>query len=251
MLWCQADGANRWHLSLPPGLKTVELVTGLTSLISSVAKGTYLTGVGFGQSATLQVPSAAGRILVYGDSIAVGDTFATAQAAPQLTGWTALLRGLAGGVSVAVEAQGRRALYDDASAEPTYSNWLDAMADYNPAIIWMAIGTNDYGRNLWTAANFGGAYAVVLDDLHAAVPGAAIYAQTPLLRTVETANGLGSTLGNYRTQIATAVSTRTAFCTLVDGTAILATGDLASDGIHPTIAGHALYAAYVAAELGF
>jgi hypothetical protein len=76
----------------------------------------------------------------------------------------------------------------------------------------------------------------------------AIYCQTPLVRSVESANGSGSTLGDYRTQIATAVSSRTAFATLVDGTAILTTADL-DDGVHPTTAGHAAYAAYVGGVL--
>jgi phospholipase/lecithinase/hemolysin len=70
-----------------------------------------------------------------------------------------------------------------------------------------------------------------------------------LLRTTETANGSGSTLGNYRTQIATAVSTRTGFATLVDGTAIMTTASLV-DGVHPTTAGHLLYANYVKSILG-
>jgi lysophospholipase L1-like esterase len=76
------------------------------------------------------------------------------------------------------------------------------------------------------------------------MPSLAIYAQTPILKTSD------GSLGDYRAQIATAQSTRTAYCTLVDGTAILnGTTDL-DDGVHPTTAGHAKYAAAVKTVLG-
>lgn len=57
----------------------------------------------------------------------------------------------------------------------------------------------------------------------------------------------GSTLPDYRTQIATAQNTRSEYCTLVDGTAI--SPELA-DGVHPTTAGQATYADYIKTVLG-
>jgi lysophospholipase L1-like esterase len=62
-------------------------------------------------------------------------------------------------------------------------------------------------------------------------------------------NGVGSTLADYRTAIATEQSTRSAWCNLVDGTAIMSTAELV-DGVHPNAAGHALYLAYVKTVLG-
>jgi lysophospholipase L1-like esterase len=134
----------------------------------------------------------------------------------------------------------------DASAR---SAFVSVVSAYSPSILWIAIGTNDYGLNKWSAASFGTAYAALLDALNSALPDLFIYCQTPIVRANEAANGSGSKLGDYRTQIATAVSTRTAYAKLIDGTAILTTDDLA-DGVHPTTAGHATYAAAVIAELG-
>lgn len=113
----------------------------------------------------------------------------------------------------------------------------------NPKYIWLAIGTNDYGLNAQSAAAFGAKYAQLLDALHSALPNIPIYAQTPLVRSNESANNFGNTTGDYRTAIGTAVSGR-GWATLVDGTTILTTNDLA-DGVHPHLAGHLKYARFV------
>jgi hypothetical protein len=80
------------------------------------------------------------------------------------------------------------------------------------------------------------------------LPAATIYAQTPLLRATETANGSGSTTGNYRTAISNA-ATGKSYVTVVDGTAIMTIASV-PDGVHPDTAGHALYATAVKAQLG-
>jgi hypothetical protein len=66
----------------------------------------------------------------------------------------------------------------------------------------------------------------------------------------EGANGLGATLGNYRTQISNAQSTRSAWCALSDGSAFLTAGDLVANGVHPTTVGHNKYYLAVKAALG-
>lgn len=242
-----ADGVFAGKLALPAGAKTVEIVSSLQSKPSSTVIGTFPTCVyffgGSSNGTAMQSPSASGRLLIYGDSIAVGAN----ATAPTTEGWATLLRAYRG--NVALEAWGYRSLNDDASDGTARAAFVTQMASYSPSIIWLAIGTNDYGLNKWTAANFGTAYAALLDDLHTALPSATIYCQTPLVRSTETANGSGSTLGNYRTQISTAQSTRSAYAVLVDGSAILTTGDL-DDGVHPTTEGHALYYAAVKTTLG-
>lgn len=244
-LVCTATGVNTFQVAFDPGMKTVEIVPGLQSKPSGTVIGVYPVAAYFYQYSSLSevaptVP--ADRVLIYGDSIAVGANAAT----PTAQGWPVLLRAR---VPVLVEAHGYRALHDDAVDATARQAFADHIAALSPAVIWFAIGTNDYGLNKWTAANFGTAYADLLDKLHTALPSAVIYTQTPLLRTTETANASGSTLGDYRTQIETAQSARSAYCTLVDGTDIMTTGDLA-DGLHPTTAGHALYAAYAETVLG-
>ena len=231
-------------LSLPAGAKRVQILNGAQSLINNSVTGTWVTSATFNAAATPVVPVNSG-VVVYGDSITIG------QASTPVgdKAWTMLVRKAKSDHQVSLEAWGSRSLFDDASSSYRQSAFVKNIVGFNPSVIWLAIGTNDYGLNKWGAASFGAAYGQILDALHAAIPSAVIYAQTPLLRTVESANGSGSTLQNYRDQIASAVSTRTAYATLVDGTAIMTTAGL-SDGVHPTTAGHALYASYVRSTLG-
>lgn len=241
----KALGAFTGRVNLPLGTKTVAIVNGVQSKPSATVLGTWPVTIRANAALTQIAPTATNRILFYGDSITVGGNATT----PTGQGYPALVRAAYAPDSVAVEAYGYRSLKDDAIDATARAAFVAKIVAYAPERIWLAIGTNDYGLNKWTAANFGTAYAALLDDLHTALPSATIFCQTPLLRTTETANGSGSTLGDYRTQIATAVSTRTGYATLVDGTAIMTTASLA-DGVHPTTAGHGLYATYVRGVLG-
>lgn len=231
-------------ISLPAGAKRVQLSNGPQSFSNGAVIGTWVTGATFNAAATPIAPVKSG-VVVYGDSITIGQ-----DASPvDQNAWGMLVRRAKTDHQFSFEAWGTRSFFDDANNELLQDNFVALLKDFNPSVVWLAIGTNDYGLNKWAASAFGTAYAAVLDKLHAAMPSVVIYAQTPLLRTTETANGSGSTLGNYRTQIATAVSTRTGFATLVDGTAIMTTASLV-DGVHPTTAGHLLYANYVKSILG-
>jgi len=240
-----ATGLATDVVTLPSGQKTVELIGGLQVKPTASIFGTYVESISANAAFSVVTPSATNRVLIYGDSISVGANATD----PNAEGWGVLLRSAVYPRSVATEGWGSRSLYDDAVDSTARAAFVAIIAAYAPPTIWLAIGTNDYGLNKWSAASFGTAYAALLDDLHTALPSAAIYCQTPILRSTETANGSGSTLGNYRTEIGTAVSTRTSYATLVDGTAFMTTGSLA-DGIHPTTAGHALYYDAVAAALG-
>ena len=237
---------QEYYLSLGPGVKNIRLVNGLQTNNGGVW-GTFVTSVRANAPMTQTQGLTADRIVAYGDSITVGsDASPITQKA-----WAAQIQyalDLLYSRSFALEAWGGRALHDDCVDASARTAFVAKIQAYNPSEFWMAIGTNDYGLNLWTAANFGTAYAATLDALHAAMPDLHIYCQTPILRAVETANGLGSTLGDYRTAIATAVSTRTAFCELADGTVFVDIGDI-PDGVHPNTAGHDSYAAAVGAIL--
>lgn len=242
-----ANGVNVNRIQLPAGSKTVQIVNGLQSRPNAALPviGSFLKSLRSNAEMTQTFPAVTNRLLIYGDSISVGsDASPIAEKA-----WVQQVRTASGSNSVALEGWGFRSLHEDAADSTKRAAFVAKLAAYAPAKIWLAIGTNDYGLNKWSAASFGAAYAALLDDLRAALPATAIYCQTPLLRTTETANASGSTLANYRSQIATAVSSRTAFATLVDGTAIMTTASLV-DGIHPTTAGHNLYAAAVISQLG-
>jgi lysophospholipase L1-like esterase len=236
---------------LPGGVKTIEIVSSFQSKPSSTVIGTFPIAVyAPAQSQFDVVPAAGGgrRLVVYGDSIASGAN-SEDESVPAAGGWNAMLRRVYPG-SVVNFAHGYRALNDDCVDAAARIAFARELAQVAPSEIWIAIGTNDYGLEHWSAANFGTAYADLLDKLHAALPGAKLWCQTPIDRTTETelTGGYG-TLGDYRTQITTAVSSRTAYAELVDGTAILSTSDL-DDGVHPTADGHGIYFEAVRAELG-
>lgn len=240
-----AYGPQKDTITLPAGSKTVSLVSGLQSKPGGSVLGTWVTRVHADVPISQTNLTPSNRILIYGDSIAAG-----ADASPLMqNAWPLLLRAAYSPNSVAAEVWGFRSLYDDCVDAPARAAFVAKVVAYSPTIIWLAIGTNDYGLNKWSAASFGTAYAALLDDLNTALPAATIYCQTPIVRNSEVANGSGSTLGNYRTEISTAVSTRTAFCVFVDGTTFMTTASLL-DGVHPSTAGHALYADAVIAELG-
>jgi len=242
-----ADGAFNGTLSLSAGTKTVEFVAGLQAAPSQTGVyGTWFTGAAASAAMTAVSESPTNRLVIYGDSIAVGAN----STVPPKDGWAVLLRAERGTDSTMVEAYGYRSLHLDASDSTKRAAFVAKIQAMSPSILWIAIGTNDYGLTKWTDTQFGAAYAALLDDLHAAMPSLVIYCQTPIVRTGEpTANGNGLYLSDFRTAISNAVSSRSAWATLIDGTAILTTSDLA-DGVHPTTAGHATYAAFVAGVLG-
>lgn len=243
-----ASGEYYRVVTLSAGSKTLEFVAGTqSSPTQSLAAvlGTWYAGAYSAVALTPVSDTPTNRILFYGDSLTVGGNATN----PTSEGYPQLVRDAYGTDSVAVEAFGFRSLYMDCVDATARAIFVAKCAAYSPSIIWLAIGTNDYGLNKWSAANFGTAYAALLDDLHTALPSATIYCQSPIVRTTETANSFGNTLGDYRTQISTAQSTRSSYATYVDGSTILTTGDLA-DGVHPTTAGHVIYADAVKTELG-
>lgn len=238
-------------VALPGGRKTVAIVAGPTTGTSEAfSVGTSVLKVRADAELTQVNLGLDSDIVVYGDSIAVGDACVVDV---MLNAWPLQVRraAMAAGLRLAVEGRGIRSLHEDAVDSTARAAFVAKIVAYNPSIIWMAIGTNDWGLNKWSAADFGTAYAALLDDLHTALPSADIYCQTPLTRGGEaSANGSGSTLPDYRTQIATAVSTRTAYATLVLGPSILSYPSDFYDATHPSDAGSTVYANFVKTELG-
>ena len=191
------------------------------------------------------MPALPTRVLVYGDSIAVG-----VDAPPPYTlGWVGrLVTYLVGSGAVATEAYGGRELHNDAADSTARAAFTTQLVAYEPTILWLAIGLNDKMTDAWSTAAFATAYGDLIDRVHSANSTITIYAQTPTITTSESANGLGYTLPNYRTAIS-GLSSGRAWLHIVDGTALISTSDLA-DGIHPTTAGHGIYYAAVKTILG-
>lgn len=241
-------GWNVGTVSLAPGTKTVQLVNGARVRFNpgETTQGAHLLSALFtgGTFASRVSPtSPAARIVAYGDSVVT-----CASADPNITnGWLMKLRQLHGD-SVMAESWYGRGLRDDGEDASARAAFVSRIAGYAPTTILLAVGQNDYGVDKWAADDFEVGYADLLDKLHAALPSTAIYAITPTVRTDESANAFGDTLGDYRTAISNACVGR-AWATLVDGTAFYTTAVLV-DGIHPNTTGHGLYYDAVVAELG-
>lgn len=245
---CTKAGAESQVFSLgSPGSKTVELRNGFIEDRSESGNiyGTFLTSVTFiaDALATKTVPSPTKRIVIYGDSISCG----AADFTPNQTGWPMRLRDYYGPTgSVMSEGISSNALHYDVSTNGTPTSMGNRLAGYftgySTKILWIAHGHNDKGR--WTSAQFGVSYGQLLDAIHSADSGILIYAQTPILSTVDTGYPA------YRTEIINACTARPSYCTNVDGTAILnGTTDL-EDGTHPTAAAQVLYYNAVKTALG-
>ena len=235
--------------------KTIKIVAGAQTYPDTVApypQGSYIDSVVLKDwfltpTYTLITPSSANRLVVYGDSITVG-AFASSVTR---NSFPTLVRNLWGDRNVMVEAWGFRSLYEDAFDATARTAFAARLASYNPQYIWLAIGTNDYGADQdWSAANFGTAYGDLLDKIHAVSPNTKIFCQSPIQRIApanENANSFGNTTGDYRSAIATAVSTRTSFCEYHNGAsgAIVPNEGIDSDGIHINNEGAFAYADYI------
>ena len=240
-----ADGNKSFPISLGTAgtTRTIEIIDGTQSTGGgSTSLGNYLTSITYPDTATFSIlaPVNSNSVLFYGDSISAGGNSIN----PEYEAYVPLLRSTYG-FNTILEGWGYRALYDDASNGTKINNFVNHVASTSPSVVWLAIGTNDYGLTKWNASNFGTALASVIDGLHTALPSARIICQTPLTRTNESANGLGSTLGDYRTQITNVCNARSSYATTIDGSNFLSLGDL-DDGLHPTSAGFIKYANRIA-----
>ncbi len=244
-----ANGSSSGHaVALPGGYgvtKIVEVINGVQGRGSGVIKGTWLKAAGFDKTASVYHPAVTqemDRVIFVGDSITEGGNADD----PPLEAAVQLVRAAYDG-KVLVNAYGSRALEDIGDHEA----FAELVVTWEPSIIWIALGTNDYGLNQGSAAVFATRYADLLDELHAEMPDATIYCQTPLTRGTETANTSGSTMADFRTAISNAVTARSGYCILVDGTAILTyPDDYSGDELHPSTAGQAVYGQAILAELG-
>lgn len=238
-----SNGAAEFTVALPGASGTtrdVQIISGLETKPSATVLGTFIDSVAYedGSSFSVQSGSATGRVLIYGDSIASGASSTT----PEYQGYATLLRS-SYNKNVMLESWGYRSLYDDANTAGLRSAFVSRVSGYEPNTIMLAVGTNDYGLNKWSAVSFGAAYAATVDALHTALPGTSIICQTPLVRATETANGSGSTTDDYRSQIISICQAR-GWLRCIDGKKILNLVDLV-DGVHPSTAGHSKYAEYI------
>jgi lysophospholipase L1-like esterase len=230
--------------SMIPGQKRVTVTSGAQSKFNNEIVGVFINRITFNGSA-VPVKQEGKRVVVYGDSISVGGNVDN----PSAEAWPVLLRKH---FPVTVDAYGYRTLYDDAATVAARSELASRISSWMPDQIWLAIGSNDYVFELWSAQVFGETYAATLDAIHASNPQTTVFAQSPILRANESPNTFGDNLEKYRQQIATACLARSAWCVFVDGTApaFPQPDELDQDGIHLTTESGARYAKAVLNIIG-
>jgi lysophospholipase L1-like esterase len=233
--------------ALGVGSKTIDILNGRQD---SGGTGTQVRAIRVPTAATRTVSTASAptrRLVVFGDSIAAG--YSPTRMAE---GWDVLMRQDYPG-QVSIHAITGRTL----ASQVTATLAAELLAGLDGTVrndLWLAIGTNDYGVNAQSAANFGTQYAALLDAIHASNTTVNIFCQCPTPRTApyaETANAFGDTLTAYRTAISTAVSARSGWAVppvYVDASAWVFTKP---DGLHPDTAGHASYKALAKTAIGY
>jgi hypothetical protein len=234
--------------TLPPGKKQVIVVTSYQTTANNnfdSHTGTFLKAlyVPPNTDSSLLLPAVAPsrQLLVYGDSIVSGSLSTT----PSLNGIPILLRSRFYG-NVVFESWGSRQLFQDIGGASGPSNMAKLVAYFAaaaPTEIYLAMGYNDYANATYKAAEFGAAEGSLMDALHAAIPQAKIWMQTLLLTngSEATNNANGETPPNFRTQQTSACNARS-WCNLVDGTTLVATGDIsAGDHAHVLAASQRKY----------
>ena len=226
------------------GKKRVTITAGGQSRYRGEMRGIFIDEITFDKPAIAIQPSPP-QILIYGDSLTIGANVDH----PSAESWPVLLRKH---YSVIVEAYGYRALYDDASTPEKRSEFVSRMSAWMPEYVWLAVGTNDYGFEVWSSREFGEAYAATLDAIHSSNPQARVFAQSPILRAEEPANSFGNDLNDYRQQIASACMARSAWCVFVDGRDSLfpQPDELGDDGVHLTTESSLKYAQAVLNIIG-
>lgn len=263
------------HYDIPLAVgssKIVELLEGPGQLgtVNSQSEilGTFFQAIRLplNTNSTLKTSTApTNRLVTLGDSILTG-FYATT---PIQAALTPLLRADSAttGFDVTSHSWGSNSLYYMAKDAPTLAaSVASIVAELNATgrnVVWLELGTNDYGFNYWNAATFGTAYAAFVDAIHAAAPNAQIYCQTPIQRispSSETANGSGNTLDDYRSQIQMVALGHLSFCVFVDGKTIMpnptiynagtnATGDYYTDGLHLGDVGQVDYKTFIEATI--
>jgi hypothetical protein len=121
-----------------------------------------------------------------------------------------------------------------------------SLASYSRKEVVIHLGINDWFAG-FSAANITTYMTAILDAIHTAIPGVAVWISSPGLMPGEAvANTGGATGDDYRLAIATVANSRGAWCRYIHGLGL--TGDRGG-GNHPTDAGYATDAAVYLARL--
>lgn len=232
------------EITLPAGYNKVEIINGAKTTNGSVTTGNITGGhvskIFYDSIYRLDVqPKKKISIAVIGDSTSVGGDASVGG----LRGYWDQIKNITK-LEIANLAWGSNSLYRASLTTNGIEHLAYQLCKDSPSVICIHLGTNDYGLNLNNAAGFGVQYGLLLNKIGQLLPSVRVLCLSPFTRTTETANGLGSTLAQYRSEISARASERSSYCTYYD-TSVLFTGSDTEDGVHPfnyayTIAANAI-----------
>lgn len=241
-------------VTLPAGTRYVEF-----------SEGARITGVSATSYTLIPAPVAVPRYLVaFGDSISVGN-IAVPLALGYLSGGVRHSGPFGGVMPYGISGD---SLFNQTGSgannvAPVAANLVSRCSFGSvERYLYIEMGTNDYGLDLWSAASFAAVYGALVDAVHALDPTIKIYCQTLFHRNTPPNSGSGaesaqpvhgSTWADFNTAIAGVVAARPSFCFAIDGSTaftlaeVIATGD----GLHPGTTIHARMPSWLIAQLGF
>lgn len=178
--------------------------------------------------------------------IGVGDSLILGNSSGDLPfqSWSARFRQQYSG-SFAIDAHNSRRLFDYGATAAQQDAFARYLGKVSPKIIIWDLSVNDYKFFPWPGGaggylNFAVALANIIDlvrDRYSPLTKHVIKTATRLTNeAVDLGNG---TLPNFRTGMTAIATGRATYVTVVDGTSLMAVGDIDIDGIHMTTVGQA------------
>jgi hypothetical protein len=227
-------------IALSPGAKSVRIYEGTQQRVNDqgIVYGAFVVSKTYDDVATPKVKVDKSRVcIVLGDSISVG----IGTSNPAEFGFISQLRKhplFIGDTTFISDGYGYRGISRSlGTPEQTQEMAVRIAARLAGAAVKEVIapiGTNDYGLNYDVPVNLTGFLADLIDKIRAIDPAVQFRLITPYTRSVESANGLGAKLPEYRNAIASVRAGRELFVQIIKGT------DFSfdkPDGLHPSDTG--------------
>lgn len=225
------------------GTKTIEFWNGDHTAGSgadlATMSGCWMTLLSFNAAFTQLFPTSANKLIMWGDSITMGQS-----ATPiYQNGVPALVRASYSG-QLSFDGGGGSSLAYFGANSTRRADLVSRFVAGEPSLLWIAIGTNDGG----TDTAFGTSYAAVIDDFHTARPACPVVAQTPFTRTDTPEEE--TLMESFRVKIRAIAAARSSYVTLMEGPLICnSTTHMAGDGKHISTLGQSTWATKIIEKL--
>lgn len=245
------DGTRQTMLTYtsPVGLVSTQTITldGSAHAIELEEQASIVAVRGVGGTITVATATPPNtRVSILGDSIVWG--YDNTQS--PFSGWASVLRYDLSSATYGTSIWGVKGITLNAYASSaplvtsTTATLIASLDGTAKNILIISLGTNDYNGGV-LASTFQTWLSNLVAALHTAMSTLKIVIFSPINRTTETANGAGSTLGDFRTACAAVVTANSGFCTYLEGNGLINVGSQTFDGLHPNDAGYLVIEAAV------